>query len=246
MLRKMAKYETKRLALDKAIQKEGAFTIVVLLRLSPAMPLAPANVLLALTSVGAIPYATGTLVGLLPFSAVYSYMGSVGQQAAAAQHTNDGAADHAQTAIQLVGLVATLLLTWKISKVAQKALNSAQEEAGEVAPKAGRRTSRKPAQPARRSPGPISSDAPSPPQLLPAAQSTGRRRTVATARPSTGGKGSDPAVAAEMDAAWKAQLKANGIDPKTGTTRRPPPRRASSPPSSASHSSSSSSRRTRA
>ena len=139
VLRKMAKYETKRLALDKAIQKEGAFTIVVLLRLSPAMPLAPANVLLALTSVGAIPYATGTLVGLLPFSAVYSYMGSVGQQAAAAQHTNDGAADHAQTAIQLVGLVATLLLTWKISKVAQKALNSAQEEAGEVAPKAGRR-----------------------------------------------------------------------------------------------------------
>ena len=90
VLRKMAKYETKRLALDKAIQKEGAFTIVVLLRLSPAMPLAPANVLLALTSVGAIPYATGTR--LRSRSARCTVTWAAASRCSA---HNDGAADHA-------------------------------------------------------------------------------------------------------------------------------------------------------
>jgi len=61
VLRKMAAYESKRRALDAAIEKEGAFMIVMLLRLSPAMPLAPANALLGLTSVGLLPYTLGTL-----------------------------------------------------------------------------------------------------------------------------------------------------------------------------------------
>ena len=119
ILRKMSAWEGKRLALNAAIEKEGAFTIVALLRLSPAMPLAPANMLLSLTSVGLVPYTCGTLVGLLPFTVVYAYVGSVGQQAAS------GGGDTSQVAIQGIGLAATIGLTWKISKVAQKALDSA-------------------------------------------------------------------------------------------------------------------------
>jgi uncharacterized membrane protein YdjX (TVP38/TMEM64 family) len=122
VLRKMVAYEGQRIALDGAIKKEGAFTIVMLLRLSPVMPLAPANLLLALTSVDVLPYIAGTFVGLTPFSTVYAYIGSVGQQAA------DGGADSTQMAMQIVGLVATILLTWKITKVAQKALASAKGE----------------------------------------------------------------------------------------------------------------------
>jgi uncharacterized membrane protein YdjX (TVP38/TMEM64 family) len=137
VLRKLANLEPKRVALDAAIDKEGAFQITALLRLSPVMPLAPANILLSLTSVGLVPYTLGTVVGLLPFSVVYAYVGSVGQQAAS------GSTDTTQLAIQAVGLVATIGLTWKLSKVAQAALDSASGPAT-------RRNSRKATSPTRR------------------------------------------------------------------------------------------------
>lgn len=207
ILRKMSAWESKRLALNAAIEKEGAFTIVALLRLSPAMPLAPASLLLSLTSVGLVPYTCGTLVGLLPFSVVYAYVGSVGQQAAS------GSGDKTQLAIQAIGLAATMALTWKISKVAQQALDSAS---GPV-----RRNARKSVSPARRAPGAVD-DAEEAPQRLRGARQLprGRTGTVATARPSTGGKDADPQAAATMNDTWKRQLAGAGIDPKTGRRRR--------------------------
>ncbi|EOD38101.1 hypothetical protein EMIHUDRAFT_200551 [Emiliania huxleyi CCMP1516] len=74
---------TSRAALDRAIAKEGALSIVVLLRLSPAMPLVLASALLAFTQVSLGPYTAGTVVGLLPFSAVYCYAGAAGAEVAA-------------------------------------------------------------------------------------------------------------------------------------------------------------------
>lgn len=204
VLRKMAAWEAKRKALDAAIVKEGAFTIVALLRLSPAMPLAPANALLGLTGVGVVPYTIGTLVGLVPFSVVYAYVGSVSQQAA------EGGGDSSQLAIQVAGLLATVGLTWKISKIAQGALDSAT---GPI-----RRTSRKAASPARRPSSTIHTE------LAPKGARQ-RGRTVATARPSTGGRGSDPALAHAMDQEWKDLLLAKGVNPKTGRKAASPARR---------------------
>ena len=150
ILSKMAAYEEKRIAIEAAIEKEGALMIVILLRLSPAMPLAPANILLGLTTVGIAPLLAGTAMGLLPFTAVYAYVGSVGQQAA------EGGSNRTQLAAQIVGILATVALTLKITRVAQKALDGAQA-AG--APAGGRRSSRKATSPARRSPGPIDTEA---------------------------------------------------------------------------------------
>ena len=60
LMKKFAQYEARWKALDGAVAKEGAFTIVTLLRLSPAMPFAPASLLLGLTSVDLVPFALGT------------------------------------------------------------------------------------------------------------------------------------------------------------------------------------------
>ena len=43
-------------------------------------------------------------------------------------------------------------------------------------------------------------------------------RTVATARPSTGGPGADPTVAATKQREWEEGMRRRGIDPKTGRT----------------------------
>ena len=43
-------------------------------------------------------------------------------------------------------------------------------------------------------------------------------RTVATARPGTGGPGTDPQAAATMRREWEERMRENGIDPKTGRT----------------------------
>lgn len=142
VMRKMKAWEPKRLALDAAIAKEGSFTIVALLRLSPAMPLAPASLLLGLTNVGLVPYTLGTLVGLFPFSAVYAYVGSVSGQAAAAGSADSSGKDPTQLALQIAGVVATIGLSWKISKVAQGALDAAT---GPI-----RQTARKASSPTRR------------------------------------------------------------------------------------------------
>ena len=180
ILRKMAAWESKRVALDAAIAKEGAFTIVALLRLSPAMPLAPANLLLGLTSVGVVPYTLGTVVGLLPFSAVYSYLGSVSQSAA------DGGGDSTQMALQIAGVLATVGLTWKISKVAQAALDSAT---GPV-----RRTSRKASSPVRRTPATIDVQIKGVrQQVRQRPRGTAAATGTSTARPSSGRKESSPA-----------------------------------------------------
>ena len=61
-----------------------------------------------------------------------------------------------QLAAQIVSILATVALTLKITRVAQKALDGAQA-AG--APAGGRRSSRKATSPARRSPGPIDTEA---------------------------------------------------------------------------------------
>jgi uncharacterized membrane protein YdjX (TVP38/TMEM64 family) len=199
VLRKMAAWEDKRIALDTAIANEGAFTIVALLRLSPAMPLAPANVLLGLTNVGLVPYTLGTLAGLLPFSIVYTYVGSVSQQAAAA------GGDSTQTMLQIAGVLATVALTWKISKVAQGALDSATVR--------GRRTSRKAASPTRRVPETLPTEvAPRSARQL----STNRSGTAVAARPSTSGKDASPARVRGLHDERKATLHAAGINPKTG------------------------------
>mmetsp|Transcript_14245 Transcript_14245/g.27109 ORF Transcript_14245/g.27109 Transcript_14245/m.27109 type:complete len:203 (-) Transcript_14245:186-794(-) len=126
LLRNMTSWRPKWEAMDGAIKKEGPLIIVTLLRLSPAMPFSLCNLILGLTSVDLGSYTLGTAVGLVPFSLVYSYIGSVGKQAASGGMSLD---DPLRIGITTAGLLATVGLTYKVGVIAQKALKGAQEDA---------------------------------------------------------------------------------------------------------------------
>ena len=57
-------------AIDRAIGKDS-FKVVLLLRLSPLLPLAASNYLYGLTSVGLVPYILGSWLGMLPGTLAY-------------------------------------------------------------------------------------------------------------------------------------------------------------------------------
>ena len=120
VLRALKSYDKKLKAMDKAIMTEG-IKIVILLRLSPVTPFVACNFLLGLTAVSGSTYALGTLIGLVPSSFVYVYVGAVGAQASG----GDGTSDAAGLMIQGLGLVATAMVTWKVVKIAQQTLDAA-------------------------------------------------------------------------------------------------------------------------
>ena len=57
-------------AIDRAIGKDS-FKVVLLLRLSPLLPLAASNYLYGLTSVALVPYILGSWLGMLPGTLAY-------------------------------------------------------------------------------------------------------------------------------------------------------------------------------
>jgi uncharacterized membrane protein YdjX (TVP38/TMEM64 family) len=109
-------------ALDRAIEKEGR-KIVFLLRLSPVFPFVFLNYALGLTRVRLLDYALACF-GMLPGTILYVYYGKVvGDVAALAA----GAAAERGTAHYVVlglGLLATLIVTTVVTRIAQRALKS--------------------------------------------------------------------------------------------------------------------------
>ena len=116
----MQQHRSRWEALDRAIAKEGASKLVALMRLSPVIPFMPATVLLALTETPLSSFIYGSVLGLIPFTMVYAYIGSAGGMLFSGGMRNPKA-----LSLTLVGLVTTLALTWKISSVASKALEDA-------------------------------------------------------------------------------------------------------------------------
>ena len=105
-------------ALDDAVSNDGS-QIVILVRLSPFSPFTVASYMLGLTSVPFVSYAAATLVGLLPSSFVYVYIGDTGRRASG----SEGA-----TAIEIVfyvlGLLMTLFVSYRIAVIAQDAMRA--------------------------------------------------------------------------------------------------------------------------
>jgi uncharacterized membrane protein YdjX (TVP38/TMEM64 family) len=108
--------------LDRAIEKEGR-KIVFLLRLSPVFPFVFLNYALGLTRVRLLDYALACF-GMLPGTILYVYYGKVvGDVAALA----GGAAAERGTAHYVVlglGLLATLIVTTVVTRIARRALES--------------------------------------------------------------------------------------------------------------------------
>jgi uncharacterized membrane protein YdjX (TVP38/TMEM64 family) len=109
-------------ALDRAIAQEGR-KIVFLLRLSPVFPFVFLNYALGLTRVRLADYALACF-GMLPGTLLYVYYGKVvGDVAALAA----GAAPQRGTAHYVVlglGLLATLVVTTVVTRIASRALKS--------------------------------------------------------------------------------------------------------------------------
>jgi len=107
-------------AIDRAVGEHG-FKIVVLTRLSPAFPFNVLNYAYGLTDVSFRNYAIGSWLGMLPGTLMYVYFGS------AAKSLADILAGKAQfgdggRVLFFVGLVATLVVTVLVTRLAQGAL----------------------------------------------------------------------------------------------------------------------------
>jgi len=113
-------------ALDRAIGQNG-FKMVFLSRLSPAFPFTLLNYLLGLTTVRASSYALANLLGMLPGTFLYVYIGATAREALAG-----GAADETgalQLALKIVGLPATFAVVFIVTRAARKAMAEAEESA---------------------------------------------------------------------------------------------------------------------
>jgi len=108
-------------AIDRAVGVEG-WKIVALTRLSPVFPFNLLNYAYGLTAARFWPYVLTSWITMLPGTVLYVYLGVAGADVAAAA---TGAADWGKTALQIVGLAATLAVTLFITRIARRALREA-------------------------------------------------------------------------------------------------------------------------
>ena len=108
-------------AIDKGVAEEG-WKIVGLTRLSPVFPFNLLNYAFGITRVSLRDYVLASFFGMLPATLMYVYIGSL-----AGDLVTLGAADRSRTTGELalygVGLVATIVVTIYITRIARNALN---------------------------------------------------------------------------------------------------------------------------
>jgi uncharacterized membrane protein YdjX (TVP38/TMEM64 family) len=112
-------------AIDTAIAQEGR-KVIFLLRLSPIFPFNLLNYGLGLSQVSLKDYVLGTL-GIAPGTVMYVYLGSlVGSLAmlGAEPGVDDPQAVIVQWVVRVVGLIATIAVTFYITRIAQRALKT--------------------------------------------------------------------------------------------------------------------------
>lgn len=105
-------------ALSRAVTAEG-WRVVGLMRLSPIIPYGIQNYLFSVTNISFVPFVLATLVGIMPASALYVYIGSLGQAI--------GKAGVLQWVLVVVGLAVTALVAWVVGKRATQALEQQTE-----------------------------------------------------------------------------------------------------------------------
>src|SRR5581483_10417397 len=105
------------------------FRIVLLTRLSPVFPFNLLNYAFGLTRVGFRDYVLGSVLGMIPGTVMYVYLGSLLTSVTelASGRRSGGAA---QDAFYFGGLVATIAVTVYVTRVARRALAEATEERG--------------------------------------------------------------------------------------------------------------------
>jgi len=116
-VRRMAESNRTFGAIDTAIA-QGGWKIIALLRLSPAVPFSLGNYLYGLTPVRFWPHILASWVGMMPGTFLYVYLGFAGKTAAAG-----GTGKNPWQYVLLgVGLLATIVVTVYVTRLARKAL----------------------------------------------------------------------------------------------------------------------------
>lgn len=110
-----AKTHPKFEALDRAIAREG-FKMVLLARLSPVFPFTYLNYFLGLTSVSLRSYLLGNLIGMLPGTFLYVFLGASISSGIAADVST------LRIVLLLCGLVATVVVVLLIGRAARRAM----------------------------------------------------------------------------------------------------------------------------
>jgi uncharacterized membrane protein YdjX (TVP38/TMEM64 family) len=111
---------TKFQAIDNAVGQSG-FKIVLLTRLSPAFPFNLLNYAYGVTKVSLQDYSLAS-IGMIPGTVLYVYIGSLAGSIATLGTNTKVSDPKLQLAIQVLGLIATIVVTVYITRIAQKAL----------------------------------------------------------------------------------------------------------------------------
>jgi len=110
----------KFMAIDRAVEKEG-FKIVLLTRLSPALPFNLLNYVFSLTKVSFRNYIFASWIGMFPATLMYVYLGSA-MQSLAALFAGDTKHELEKYFLFGFGLMATIIATTVVTRTAKKAL----------------------------------------------------------------------------------------------------------------------------
>lgn len=117
-------------AIDRAVGEKG-WKIVALLRLSPVVPFNLQNYFYGLTSIRFWPYLLASWIGMMPGTLLYVYLGAAGRVALEAAADGEIKSDPLQTGFFIAGLVATVVVTIYVTKIARNALKEAESEVDE-------------------------------------------------------------------------------------------------------------------
>eukprot|EP00041_Stephanoeca_diplocostata_P007807 m.112783 g.112783 ORF g.112783 m.112783 type:complete len:205 (+) comp17041_c0_seq2:188-802(+) len=119
IMRALSSYEAKLNSLNKAMAADGV-SIVLLLRLSPMFPFPLTTLLLSLTTIDQFSHMWTTAVGLIPGTVAFVYGGAAGADMAS------GEMGWGNTIVTVIGVIASVVATRKIGKIASQALEKAE------------------------------------------------------------------------------------------------------------------------
>ena len=104
-------------ALDRAVKVEG-WKVVGLLRLSPVFPFTLQNYFFGASSISATAFLTATFFGIIPGTAMYVYLGTLGRAAVLDHQLSIG-----QITLFVIGLLATVIAVIIIARKARLVLS---------------------------------------------------------------------------------------------------------------------------
>jgi uncharacterized membrane protein YdjX (TVP38/TMEM64 family) len=107
-------------AIDRAIGK-NSFKLILLLRLSPVIPFNVLNYALGLSGANVARYVVASLIGMLPGTFLYVYLGSLATTAAGLADASHGGGPQ-RLALTIAGLAATVVVVVLVTRAARRAL----------------------------------------------------------------------------------------------------------------------------